>query len=469
MYNIYCIHNCFCDRGNDMKIIVVGCGKIGATIIESLVAEGHDVTAVDSNSAVVSDMVELYDCIGVCGSGTDYNTLSETGVEACELFVAVTGSDEFNMLACFMAKRMGAEHTIARIRNPEYNESNFAFIRKHLGLSMAINPELLSAGEMFNVLKLPSALKIETFSRRSFEMIEIKLKEDSPLHGMSLIDMRKEYKAKFLVCAVLRGEEVFIPDGNFVLHSGDRIGITASPYEIEKLLKMIGLSYRKTKNVMILGASRTAYYLAKMLVKAGSAVKVIEQNKERCEEFCEILPEAVVINGDAAEQEVLLEEGLGSTDAFAALTGIDEENILLSLFASSQNVSKVVAKINRDEFAALAEQIGIDSIVSPRHIIADVLVRYARALENSMGSKMETLYKIMDGKAEALEFRVQPDSEVIGITLKEMELKKNILIAGIIRARKPFIPTGDDAIQEGDMVVVLAAGHRINDISDILK
>ncbi len=452
-----------------MKIIVVGCGKIGATIIESLIAEGHDITVIDKEPSVVSSAVELYDCMGICGSGTDCITLCDSGVADCDLFVSVTGSDEFNMLSCFMAKRLGAEHTIARIRNPEYNDHDLVFLRRELGLSMAINPELLAAREIFNTLQLPSAVKIEPFSRRSFEMIELRVREDSPIDGMSLIEMRKEYKQKFLICAVRRGGEVFIPDGNFVIKSGDHIGITAAPSEIQKLFKALGLAKKRARTIMILGASRTSYYLSKMLLDSGSTVKVIDQSAERCAEFCDTLPGAIIINGDGAHQEVLAEEGIEASDAFAALTGIDEENILLSLFAKSQNVSKVVAKINRDEFSSLAEQIGIESIVSPRKTIANVLVGYARGLQNSMGSKMETLYKIMDGDAEALEFNIQQENALTGVPLKELRLKKNILVAGIIRARKPFIPTGDDCIMVGDMVIVLAAGHRINDITDIIK
>ena len=456
-------------EGSFMKIIVVGCGKIGSAIIESLSAEGHDVTVIDNQADAVNEAVDLYDCMGLCGSGTDCDTLIEAKAADCELFVAVTGSDEFNMLSCFMAKRLGASHTIARIRNPEYNDQNLGFIRQQLGLSMAINPELLAASAAFNVMKLPSAMNIETFSRRNLEMIELRLREDSPLDGMSLIQMRKQYDAKFLICAVSRGDETYIPGGNFVLKGGDRIGITASPYEIERLLKMLGLMQKRARTVMILGASRTSFYLAKMLLNSGNIVKIIDQSRERCEEFCETLPEAVIVHSNAALQDVLIEEGLRKTDAFAALTGIDEENILLSLFASSQNVPKVVSKINQNEFAALAEKIGIESIVSPKRIIADVLVRYARALQNSLGSKMETLYKIMDGRVEALEFYIRDACAVTSVPLREMRLKKNVLIAGIIRGRKSIIPSGDDCIYEGDMVVVLAAGHRINDISDILR
>jgi trk system potassium uptake protein TrkA len=452
-----------------MKIIVVGCGKIGATIIESLVSEGHDVTVIDKDPAIVAETVELYDCMGICGSGADCITLSDAGIEDCDLFISVTGLDEFNMLSCFMAKRLGAKHTIARIRNPEYNDHDLVFLRRELGLSMAINPELLAAREIFNTLQLPSAVKIEPFSRRSFEMIELRVREGSPISGMSLIDIRKQYKQKFLVCAVRRNDEVFIPHGNFVLKEGDHIGITASPGEILKLFKALGLSKKKARTIMILGASRTAFYLSKMLLDGGSTVKIIDQSTERCEEFCEALPEAIIVKGDAAQQEVLAEEGIASADAFAALTGIDEENILLSLFAESQNVPKVVAKVNREEFGALAEKIGIDSIFSPRRTVANVILGYARGLQNSMGSKMETLYKIMDGDAEALEFNIQQENSLVGVPLKEIKLKKNVLIAGIIRGRRPFIPSGDDAIAVGDMVIVLTAGHRINDITDIIK
>lgn len=452
-----------------MKIIVVGGGKIGATIIESLVSEGHDITVVDQDSAVVSEMVEQYDCIGFCGSGTDCSALEESGVAGCELFIAVTGSDEFNMLSCFMARAMGAKHTIARIRKPEHNDRDLSFIRKQLGLSMAINPERLAAQEIFNILKLPSAIKTESFSRRSFEMIELRIKENYGLDGLSLVEARRRFKATFLICAVQRGEEVFIPDGNFVLRNGDRIGITASAPETARLLKLFGLENRQVKSVMILGATMTSFYLAKMLTAAGNAVKIIDQSQEKCEQFSDLIPDAVMINGDVTAQEVLLEEGIKSTDAFVALTGIDEENILLSLFASSQNVPKVIAKINRDDFAALSEKIGIESIVSPRHLIADVLVRYARGLENSRGSKMETLYKIMDAKAEVLEFDISSDCAIIGTPLKKLELKKNTLVAGIVRNRRPFIPTGEDCICDGDMVIVCAAGHRINDITDIIR
>ncbi len=452
-----------------MKIIVIGCGKIGATILASLTAEGHDVIALDNNPEIIASITNIHDVMGVCGNGADCDTLEEANAANADLIVAATNSDELNMLACFLAKRMGAQHTIARIRNPEYNDKSLGFMRQHLDLSMAINPELLAAHELYNILKLPSAAKIETFSTRNFEMIELRLKSDSMLDGMNLIEMRNHFKAKFLICAVQRGDEAYIPDGNFVLQSGDKIGITATPAEITKLLREIGILQKQARKIMILGGSRTGYYLAKMLTNAGNSVTLIERDPKICEELCEALPKAVIINGDGAQQEILLEEGLLSVDAFVALTGMDEENILVASFAQSQNVPKVIAKINRDELIPLAEHWGLDCVVSPKKLISDILVQYARALKNSEGSSVETLYKLMDDKVEALEFRVKNDFPMLKVPFKELKTKKNTLIAGIVRDRKLIIPTGEDMLLSGDRVIVTAANQRIDSLSDILK
>lgn len=453
-----------------MNIVIVGCGKIGSTILSSLLAEGHDIVVVDSDPAVISDVSNIYDSMYVCGSGTDCDALQEAGVADAELFVAVTGSDELNMLSCFLAKRMGAKHTIARIRNPEYNDKSLSFMRQQLDLSVSFNPDLLAAQEMYHILKLPSAVKIEYFARRNFEMVELVLKEDSPLNGLPLMELRKKYDgAKFLICVVQRGEQVYIPDGNFVLQSGDRIELTAAPQEIAKLLRMMGIMQKQARSVMILGGSRMAYYLAKMLLSSGSSVTIIEKDHLRCQEISELLPAATVICGDGAQQELLLEEGIGSMDAFVSLTGMDEENILISFFASSQGVSKVIAKVNRDGLGFIAEKLGLDCIISSRNVSSNLLTRYARALQNSLGSNVETLYRLMDGKAEALEFRVQNDFAAQNIPLQQMRLKSGILIAGIIRGRKIIVPDGSDVIQAGDRVVVLAAGMQMNDLADILQ
>ncbi len=452
-----------------MNIIIVGCGKIGTTILSSLLAEGHDIVAVDSDPAVISEISNIYDSMYVCGSGTDCDTLKEAGVEKAELFVAATGSDELNMLSCFIAGKMGARHTIARIRNPEYNDQSLNFLRQHLGLAMSFNPDLIAALELYHILKLPSAVKIEYFSRRNFEMVELIVREDSPFCGVALSELRKKYEAKFLICAVQRGDRVYIPDGSFRLQSGDHIELTAAPNEIQKFLRMVGILQKQARSVMILGASRMGYYLARMLLNSGSHVKIIDRDRQRCQEISEKLPGAVVICGDGAQQELLLEEGLKSMDAFVSLTGMDEENILISFYASSQGVPKVIAKVNRDELRGIADRLGLESIISSRTVSSNVLSRYARALQNSLGSNVETLYKLMDGKAEALEFRVQEDFPMTGIPLREMRFKSGILIAGILRGRRALIPAGDDVIQSGDRVIVLAAGHRIHDLSDILQ
>lgn len=452
-----------------MKIIIVGCGKIGGTLLSSLVAEGHDIVAIDTSDSVITELTNVYDVMGVCGNGVDSDVLDEAGVKKADLFIAVTGSDEFNMLSCFLAKKMGASNTIARIRNPEYNDKSISFIRKQLELSMSINPEQLAAQELFNILKFPSAMKIESFSRRYLEMVEIRLKPDSVLHGVKLSELRTKYDAKVLVCCVKRGNQTYIPDGNFILNGDDRIGITGSPTEMQKIFKSLGLMQKQSKSVMILGGSRIAQYLTERLLAIGCSVKIIEQKESVALRLCEDLPKAVIIQGDGAKQELLVEEGIKNQDAFVSLTGSDEENILISIFASNQGVPKSISKVNRDELASMADKLGVDTIVSPRKIVSDLIVSYARALQNSLGSNVESLYKLMDGDAEALEFNVIADERITDVPLKDLTLKNNVLIAGIIRDRKTIIPGGNDVIKSGDKVVVIAAGHKMSDLSDILR
>ena len=452
-----------------MKIIIVGCGKIGTTVIQSLVSEGHDVVAVDWDRNVVNEITNIYDVIGVCGSGADCETLREADAAHAELFASLTGNDEVNMLACFIAKRMGARHTIARVRNTGYSEQSIGYMRQQLDISMTVNPEALAAQELFHILRLPGAVNMETFSRRSFEMAEFKLRADSPLSGTTLADMRRRYKANFLVGVVQRGENVYIPDGSFTLQGGDRIGLTADAAEMMKLIRLMGITQKQAKSVMIIGASRTAFYLAKMLLAGGANVKIIEKDKERCRTFSESLEGAVIINGDGARQELLMVEGLTRMDGVVALTGMDEENILLSYYAQEAGVPKVISKVNRSEFALMADKLGLECVVSPKKVISDIFVRYARALRSSIGSKIETLYKLMDGRAEALEFIAQSDFKYLHVPLKDIMLRPNMLIAGIIRGRKSIIPTGEDVITAGDRVVVLTARSRMSDLSDMVR
>ncbi len=451
-----------------MNIVVAGCGKVGTMIISSFVEEEHNVVAIEKEPSALNEVTNIYDVMGVCGDSTDCDVLTEARIQNCELFVAVTNSDELNMLSCFIARKMGAKHTIARIRKPEYNIKSLSFLREQLGISMAINPELLAAKEMFDILKLPSAVKIETFSGRRFEIVELLLKDNASICGESLMSIRSKMKAKFLVCVVQRGNEVYIPDGNFVLESGDKIGLTAAPTEIQKFLRAAGIDQKQARSIMLLGGSRIAFYLAKMLETTGTTVKIVERSEKKCDDLSENLPKAFIINGDGAQQEVLVEEGLNSLDAFVSLTGMDEENILISIFAASHNVPTVITKVNRSELAEMAAKLGLDRIISPKKIVSNSLVRYARALENSLGSNVESLYKIMDDKAEVLEFNVRSDFKQMDVPLKDIVFKPNILIGGIIRDRKALIPSGNDVIKENDKVIVVAANQRLNDLCDII-
>ena len=450
-----------------MKIIIFGCGKIGSTIISTLVKEGHKIVAIDKSHETISEITNIYDIMGICGNGVDCSVMTEAGISSTDLFIAVTGSDELNMLSCFLAKRMGAQHTIARIRTPEYNDEDLGFLKNELSLSATLNPEMLAAHEIFDVLHFPSAIKVETFSNRSLKILDFIIKENSPFKDMSLSQIRQKYQANFLICNVVRNDEVYIPNGNFVLNVGDRIGITATNSELVKFLKISGLSQKPVKSVMILGAGKIAYYLAKLLIQSGVKVKIIDKDKDHCIEFSNMIPEAVMISGDGMNKEVLFEEGLENTDAFIALTGNDEQNILIS-FTTVNSVQTVIAKVNHHALATTAEKLGLDRVVSSKSATASLIAKYARALENSKGSNVEKLYKLIDGKAEVLEFNVFSDFKFTNIPLKDMKLKENILIAGIIRGRKSIIPSGSDTIQTGDKVIVVASGILLGNLSDIM-
>ncbi len=452
-----------------MKIIIAGCGKIGETIVKSLVEEGHDILIVDNDDSVIQEITNIFDVMGICGNCVDSDVLEEAGVRTAELFIAVTDSDELNMLSCFLAKKMGAQNTVARIRTPEYNDKSLFVMKTNLEISMPINPERLAARELFNILKFPSAVKLETFSHRNMEMAEVVLREDSPLDGVKLSDIQAKFKANVLVCCVQRDEEIFISDGSFVLRGGDRIGIVASHTELEKLFRSTGLLKKQAKDIIILGGSRVSYYLAEMLAEIGASVKIIDKDEKVCEALGDTLPKAVVIRGDGTQQELLLREGLMHTDAFVALTGLDETNALISMFATRRGVPKVIAKINREELIPMAEDLGLDCIVSPRKIVSDVVVSYARAVQNSLGSNIETLYKLMDDRVEVLEFNVRDNSRVVGVPLKDLKLRKNILVIGIIRDRKFIVPKGDSEIHLGDRVVVITTSQGLGDLSYILE
>ncbi len=458
-----------------MKIVVVGNGKVGHALVEQLSKEGHDIVVIDNCAKALENLVNSFDVMGVLGNGAIYSVQMEAGVENADLLIAVTSADEINMLCCLIAKKLGAKSTIARVRNPEYSEQ-LDYLKDDLGLSMSINPEFAAASEISRILSFPSAMKIETFSRDRVEIVEFRVGEDNPLIGIPLSAIHKKFKVKILICAVQRNNEVIIPKGDFIIHEGDKIEIASSRTQISNLFRKIGSYKNKVKNVMIIGGNRTAYYLTKQLLELGMNVKIIEINKERSEHLSELLPMATVVHGDGTEQEILLEEGLERVDAFVALTDRDEENITISIYAGVKNVPKVITKVNRLTYMEILDSIKIDSIVSPKFITANQIVQYVRAMQNSLGSNVETLHKIVDNSVEALEF-VVPNitentniSDFIDVPLKDLGIKSGILVASIIRKGQVIIPGGDDVIKAGDNVIVVTKDENYyNDLSDIFK
>lgn len=450
-----------------MYIVIVGDGKVGALLTEYLSGEGHDVVVIDSNPKVVESAVNSYDVMGICGNGASYQVQKEAGVQKARLFIAVTSSDELNILACLTAQRIGARHTIARVRNPEYTRQ-LTFMREELGLSMTVNPEYEAATEIFRVLRFPSAIKLDTFAKGMLDLAEVNIGEGSILDGTPLYALHDKFKVNVLVCAVLREDNVFIPSGDFILREGDKIHVSGARNELAAFFKLLGIYKHRVKDVIVVGGGKIGYYLAQQLLESGRDVTVIEQDEERCQELSELLPKASIINGDGTDQEVLAEQGIDKCDACVALTGIDEENIIISMYAQSLQVNKVVTKINRISYDMLGS-IGLETVISPKSISANKIVRYVRALHNSEGRSMQTLYKFLNNQAEALEFIVTEEAGVTGVPLKDMRLKKNLLIAGIIRQNKIIFPRGNDCLEEGDSVIVVTAGRFMSNLSEILE
>ncbi|MDO4788097.1 MAG: Trk system potassium transporter TrkA [Johnsonella sp.] len=451
-----------------MRIIIIGGGKVGRTIAEQLNMEGHDIAVIDSNIAVVESIVHNFDVLGVVGNGASYSVLTEAGIEEAEILIAVTDSDELNLLCCMIAKKRSNCSTIARVRNPTYN-SEIGFIREELGLAMVINPEYAAATEIARILRFPSAIKIDTFARGKVELLEFEIDENSYLCDKSLIEVSSTMKSDVLVCAVERGDEVIIPKGRFVLKAKDKISIVASPANFKKFFSKLGMDTHQVSDAMLVGGGKIAYYLAQQLINMGIEVKIIEKNQPRCEELSSLLPKAIIINGDGTDKDTLLEEDIDHCSAFVSLTGIDEANIFLSLFAKSRSNAKIITKVNRISFDDIVENFNLGSIIYPKFITAEYIVRYVRALQNGIGSNVETLYRIVNKKAEALEFKIQPGSPVIGIPLQALNIKDNILVACINRKGKIIIPNGQSVIAVGDTVVVIAVDKGLDDIKDILK
>ena len=451
-----------------MTIIVVGCGKVGTTLIDQLSQEDHNICIIDEKADVVQTTANTYDVMGVVGNGASYNTLQEAGIEEADLLIAVTDSDELNLLCCIFARKSSHCATIARVRNPAYFPE-LGFIKKELGISMIINPEFAAATEIARLLRFPSAIEINTFAKGKIELMKFQIMPNSVLCGMKISAMHEKLGCDVLVCAVERDRETVIPTGSFELREKDRIFIIAGPGNAGEFFKKIGIPTNQAKRAMIVGGSRIAFYLAKLLANMGVQVKIIEQDKTRCEALCDLLPNAMIINGNGIEKDVLLEEGISQTDAFVALTNFDEENILLALFAKSQTNAKLITKINRITFDQVVENLELGSVVYPKHITAQYILQYVRAKQNSIGSNVETLYKIVDGRAEALEFYIQAGAPVIGVPLQELDLRPNILICSINRNGTVILPRGQDVIRQGDTVIVVTTNKGLKDIKDILK
>ncbi len=453
---------------NGLNIIIVGCGKVGATLTEQLSKEGHDITIIDKNVSAVQTLSDMYDVMGIAGNGASYSVQMEAGIENADLIIAVTGSDELNLLCCTVARRVGNCSAIARVRTPDYSDE-IEYLREKLGLAMVINPEMESASEVARVLYLPTALEINTFAHGQAEMIKIKIPEHNIMHDKSIASLGKDIFCDILICAIERNGKVFIPSGNFILKAGDLISFTASRKNARLFLQKVGFATNQVKDTMIIGGGRVAYYLAKQLINMGIDVKIIENDFKRCEELSELLPKAIIINGDGTDEEILKEEGLQTVQSFVPLTGIDEENILLTLHAKQNSNAKVITKINRLSFKNVISSLDLGSVIYPRYITSEAIVAYVRAKKDSQGSNIETLYHLFDSRAEAIEFKIGRQSEVTDKTLMELNLKDNLLITLINRNGSIIIPRGSSRLMLGDTVVVVTTHTGFNDIDDILK
>ena len=451
-----------------MKIVVIGDGKVGRAIVQHTCKEGHEVVVIDKNPKVIEELVNTYDAGGICGNGACIDIQESAGVAKADLVVAATSRDEVNMLACLIAKKLGAKATIARVRSYEYNQ-NIELMKDALGIQMTINPELESANEIMNIINFPEANRVDTFANGNVDLVELFIPENSPLIGLTLANISTKYQVRILVCAVQRGEEVFIPTGNFTFQAKDKILITASSLVVKDFLKKLGLIETKMKDIFVIGGGKISTYLAEQLIKGKYNVKIIEKDYERCLELSELLPGASIIHGDGSDQLLLEEEGLDSCDAIVCLTNLDEENIIISLYAQKMEVSKIITKVNKESFAGIVETIGVASVISPKEITSSRVICYVRSTSNIHGSNIVKLYKLVNNRVEAIEFIAKKSSKLLNVCLKDLKLKKNVLIASIIRNSEVIIPSGMSQIEVNDSVIVVTTGQILDDLNDILE
>ncbi len=450
-----------------MQITVIGCGKIGRTLIAQLSREGHNITAVDRKAELVREVAIAYDIIGVVGNGASYTVLQEADLEHTDMLIAVTESDEVNLLCCVIAKKKGDCRTIARVRNPVYSAER-DFLGKGLELAMVINPELETAREISRLLRFPNAIEVDTFSRDRIDMLRFRLPENSFLDGCVLKDMGRLVGQNVLVCMAEKQKEIIIPDGRYKIENGDILTIIAEPEEADSFFEKIGVRTNRVKNAMIIGGGGVSYYLIRLLLDLGMDVKVIERNRERCEELCEQYPEASIECGDGSDRELLEEERIEDMDALVACTGIDEINVILALYAQEKVRRKVVTKVTHMDHTEIIEGLQLDSLVNPKDLTAESIMQFVRALENSANSNVERLYRLKEGRVEALQFNIGGGSDLTGVKLKDMQLKKNTLVAGIVRHEKLVVPGGQDEFQENDSVIIVTTNIGFRDVRDIL-
>ncbi len=451
-----------------MEIVILGAGKFGRSVCETLANEGHNVVVIDQKGEKVDFVVENFDVFGISGDGLSVATLQEAGAEHTDIFIATTEADEKNMLSALLAKRLGAKHVIARVRNPLYNNQT-AFMREKMGISMMINPELEAAKEIARMLKFPATTHVETFAKGKIELAGVKVTQDSDLVDRSLREIGKKFANTALICAVEREGNVTIPNGDFIIRSGDRISLTAEHTKLTAFLKETGIIQTKIHSVMIIGMGAVGFYLARLLGELGMRVKIIDYSRENCEMKSSLLPKADIVCADGTNHQVLLEEGISSYDALVSLTGIDEENMIVSLFATSQGVEKVITKISSSMLSPIVEKIGLDSIITPKDIAADIVTTYVRAKENAKDSGVLTLYKLSGGIIEALEFKTGEHGNYIGKKLKDLKIKKDVLIGAIVRGNRIEVAGGESTIECGDRVLAVSKNAHFTDLSQLFE
>lgn len=445
-----------------MKIIVIGAGKVGYNLASNLSKENHDVIVIDNDQEVINKADENLDVFCIKGNGVSTHILEDARVHHADLLIAVTNSDEVNMVCCLTGKKLGAAKTIARIRDPEYAQE-LSMLKEEIGLDMVINPELAAAEEIAKSLSYPAAVNVESFAKDRVKMVELKVTSDMPIVGIKLKDLAGKIPSTVLIGVVTRNGEVIVPNGEFEILIDDFIYVLGDSYGIAGFFKGWGQHIKKIGNVMIVGAGRITFYLTKLLHNLGARVKIIEIDTKICNEFAELLPNALIINGDGTEEEFLQSENIGEMDVFISLTGMDEENLISALIAKQNGAKRVVSKISRINYMSVINKLGIDNVICPKIITTNQILKYVR------GNTIESLYKIVEGQAEILEFVVKEDSKIINIPLKKLNLKKDILIVTVARKNEVVIPRGNDTIHIGDRVIVIAKNNRINDLDELLN